>query len=106
MDQAITAPIIIAFTITGGKHASAFIVIEFLLSCPIRIVISAAINVAYEPTTTSSIPYGLSKFAIKQPANKPSVVYGKKNGKMHRASAMRNWTGPNDTPAPISVNAI
>ena len=104
INATITAPIIKAFTITGGKHASALTATEFLSSFPILIVRIAATNVAKEPAAMSIIPYGLNRFATKQPMNKPGTAIGKKNGSMHKTSAKRNCTAPYDKGATAIVN--
>ena len=55
---------------------------------------TAPISVARLPNTTSRAAAPPRRLEIRQPKNTPGTAAGVKYGRTHRASEIRNWTGP------------
>lgn len=63
----------------------------------------APISVARLPKIISQITApGTIRLEIRQPTNRPGIASGKKIGRIHSASEMRNWITPLDIPIAVA----
>ena len=100
------APTSTAFDMTGGRQASAFVrTVPQLGSLPSCIVATAAMSVAIGPMIISSRPYGLRRFAMRQPMNSPQTEVGKKKGSIQSTSEILNCILPYEMGASTIVSA-